>query len=149
MRPRARLASATVTSAVALLGLTAAAAASTVDCKTRPGQICSGASGPLKASIVPSTHQPKVDASWPLKVSATLAGKPAHANAIYEFLFGGSVVSTQYPRSNKHSALAFTGSFADTLVFPAESEGEPLTLRVVVSDSGHTVSLDWSIMSVK
>ena len=103
-------------------------------------------SGPLSASMVPSTHHPKVNAKWPLKVTATLHGKPAHATAVYEFLFGGSVVSTQYVHSNKH--FSFTGHFSDDLVFPPASEGEPLTLSVVIAADGHKVSLEWTITSV-
>jgi len=101
-------------------------------------------SGPLSVTFVPSTHTPKVNAKWPLSVTATVNGKPAqHATAVYEFLFGGLVVSTQYPRFNKH--FKFTGHFSDDLVFPPDSKGEPLTLRVVIKASGHTVNLNWSI----
>ncbi len=104
-----------------------------------------GASGPLAATLKPSTHTPKVNAKWPITVTATLGGKPAHATAEYEFLFGPVVVSTQYPRNNKH--YSFTGKFSDTLVFPAASVGQPLTLRVVIKAQGHTVNLNWSIKS--
>jgi hypothetical protein len=96
--------------------------------------------------MVPSTHHPKVNANWPLKVTATLRGKPAHATAVYEFLFGTSVVSTQYVHGKKH--FSFTGHFSDELVFPPASEGEPLTLRVVIAADGHKVSLNWAITSV-
>jgi hypothetical protein len=122
----------------------AQAATNTVNCTGKAGASCGGSSGPLKASMVPSTHTPQVNANWPLSVTATLSGKPAHASAAYEFLFGGAVVSTQYPRSNKH--FTFAGHFSDLLVFPPPSKGEPLTLRVVIADEGHTVNLDWSIM---
>jgi hypothetical protein len=102
-------------------------------------------SGPLTATLAPSTHTPKVNAKWPITVTATLNGKPAHASAYYEFLYGGSVVSTTYVSGNKH--FTFTGHFSDRLVFPGASVGEPLTLRVVVQDDGHTVDLDWAITS--
>ena len=104
-------------------------------------------SGPLSVTFVPSTHTPKVNAKWPLSVTATLNGKPAaHATAAYEFLFGSTIVGpTQYPHSNKH--FTFTGHFSDDLVFPPASSGEPLTLRVVIKASGHTVNLNWSITS--
>jgi hypothetical protein len=104
-----------------------------------------GSSGPLSATLEPSTHTPKVNTKWPVTVTATLKGKPAHAGAYYEFLFAGQVVSTQYVRNDKH--FSFTGHFSDQLLFPAESAGEPLTLRVVITDAGHTVNLDWSITS--
>ena len=102
-------------------------------------------SGPLSATLAPSTHTPKVNAKWPIVVTATLSGKPAHATAVYEFLYDGAVVGTGYVKNNKH--FSFTGHFSDSLVFPPSSDGEPLTLSVVISAAGHTVKLDWSIKS--
>ncbi len=102
-------------------------------------------SGPLSATLQPSTHTPKVNVKWPITVTATLSGKPAHATAFYEFLFGGQVVSTQYVSNNKH--FSFTGHYSDKLLFPPQSAGEPLTLSVVITSAGHTVKLDWSIKS--
>jgi hypothetical protein len=126
-----------VATVVVALALPAAAQATTVR----------GKSGPLSASMVPSTHHPTIKQKWPLSVTATLNGKPAHATATYEFLFNGLVVSTQYPRNNKH--FSFTGSFNDKLgPFGPSSQGQPLTLRVVIADGGHTVKLDWAITTV-
>ena len=102
-------------------------------------------SGPLSATLQPSTHTPKVNVKWPITVTATLSGKPAHATAFYDFLFGGQVVSTQYVNNNKH--FSFTGHYSDKLLFPPQSAGEPLTLSVVITSAGHTVKLDWSIKS--
>ena len=76
-------------------------------------------------------------------MTATVSAKPAHATAAYEFVFGGIVVQTEYPRNNKH--FSFTGRFSDNLVFPAASVGQPLTLRVVIKASGHTVNLNWAV----
>ena len=108
-----------------------------------------GRSGPLSVTFTPPpTHTPKVNANIPIAVSATLSGKPVHgATAKYQFLFAGTVVSTQYPRYNKH--FTFNGSFKDTLVSPAESVGEPLTLRFVFGAGGHTVSFSWAITAQK
>jgi hypothetical protein len=102
-------------------------------------------SGPLKVTLVPPpTHTPPIKTSVPISVTATLAGKPVKgATAKYEFLFGGTVVSTQYPRYNKH--FTFNGHFSDTLIFPPDSVGEPLTLRFVIADAGHTVGFNWAI----
>ena len=106
--------------------------------------VLKGTSGPLAVTFTPPpTHKPKINTNVPISVTATLKGKPAHATAAYEFLFGGMVVSTQYPRNNKH--FSFTGHFSDTLVFPGSAVGEPLTLRVVIKAAGHTVKLSWSI----
>jgi hypothetical protein len=126
--------------AAAVLAFSTASVASTVSTVKR-------SSGPLVATLKPSTHTPKIDTKWPITVTATLSGRPAHATAAYEFVFGGTVVSTQYPSNKKH--FSFTGHFSDTLVFPASSVGEPLTLRVVIKASGHTVNLNWSITSHK
>jgi len=92
-------------------------------------------SGPLSATLAPSTHTPKVNAKWPIVVTATLSGKPAHATAVYEFLYDGAVVGTGYVKNNKH--FSFTGHFSDSLVFPPSSDGEPLTLSVAVTTIGH------------
>ena len=104
-----------------------------------------GRSGPLRVTLTPPpTHTPKINTNIPIAVSATLSGKPVRgATAKYVFLFAGSVVSTQYPRNNKH--FTFNGSFKDNLVFPASAVGEPLTLRFVIGDSGHSVSFNWAI----
>jgi hypothetical protein len=145
VRPSVLLAGAAA--AAAFLGLSgAAAAAQPVSCTSKAavaGQRCGAASGPLVATMVPSTHDPKINAKWPLEVSATLKGKPAHAGAEYQFLFASTVVSTQYVRGNKH--FTFLGQFADKLVFPPDSKGEALTLQVVITDASHTVKLDWAI----
>jgi hypothetical protein len=128
--------------------LTTALAATAVSLAVSTGAVASGSlvkesSGPLSATLAPSTHTPKVNAKWPITVTATLQGKPAHASAFYEFLFGGAVVSTQYIGNNRH--YSFTGHFSDQLVFPPSAAGEPLTLDVVIKAAGHTVNLDWSI----
>ena len=125
--------------AIALGSLSVGAAASS--------PLVKGSSGPLAATQAPGSHKPTVNKKWPLAVTATLAGKPAHASAVYEYLFDGAVVATRYPNSNKH--FTFTGHFSDDLVFTSPSAGEPLTLRVVIRDSGHTVNLDWAVTPAK
>jgi hypothetical protein len=132
------------TAVISVLALGALALSPTASTAAAP--LVKGSSGPLKATLAPSTHTPKVNAKWPITVTATLSGKPAHATAVYVFLVGGLPVGgTQYPYYNKH--FSFTGHFSDKLVFPPDSAGQPLTLRVVVKASGHTVNLDWAITS--
>lgn len=104
-------------------------------------------SGPLTATIVPGTHHPKIKAKWPLSVTATLAGKPAHATALYLFMFGAMVVSTQHPYGK--NPYRFTGHYKDTFTWPPDSLGQALTLRVVVSAGGRSVDLDWAVTPVK
>jgi hypothetical protein len=125
-----------------IAGAVATAATSTA---ATAATVIKGSSGPLVATLTPSTHTPKINTLVPIAVTATLSGKPAHATAAYEFVFGGAVVSTQYPRNNKH--FSFTGHFSDKLNFPASSLGFTLTLRVVIKAAGHTVNLPCSITS--
>jgi hypothetical protein len=126
-----------------LVGVLAVAAGSSA----AAAPIIKGSSPPLAATLTPSTHTPKINTLVPIAVTATLNGKPAHATAVYLFLFGGSVVSTQYPYNNKH--YSFTGHFSDKLNFPASSLGIPLTVRVVIKAGGRTVNLNCSITSHK
>lgn len=127
---------------IVTVGAYAALAAASADASS---PVVKQSSGPLTATLLPGSHTPKVNVKYPITVTATLSGKPAHATAIYEFLFGGAVVSTQYVKSNKH--FSFTGHFSDKLLFPPDSAGEPLTLRVVIRAAGHTVDLNWTIKS--
>jgi hypothetical protein len=149
-RPTTTQLLAALLAAAALLagaGAAVAATSATVKCTNKAETACSGAAGPLHVTMVPSTHSPVIKAKWPLKVTATLSGKPASASAEYEFLYGSIVVSTQYPRYNKH--FRFTGSFSDNLVFPPPSLGQPLTLQLVIKAGSDTVNLDWTIKSVR
>lgn len=125
----------TITALLALAGPAAAAS------------VVKRSSGPLSATLTASTHTPKINVPMSIKVTATLSGKPARATLIYQYLYGGQVVSTRYPCNNK--ACSFTGHYSDKLTFPATSLGQPLTLQVVVKASGHTVKLDSSITSHK
>lgn len=138
MRLSARLSCGVAVTALLLGGGVAIAAGTTT---------VTAKSGALSGTLTAATHHPKINVKMPISVTATLSGKPAHATAKYNFLFAGSVVSTQAVKSNWH--FSFTGHYADTLDFPAQSLGEPITLQVVVSSGGHTVKLNWAIQSVK
>ena len=129
-------------------GLAAGAVAIGATSIAAAAEVIKGSSGPLAATLTPSTHTPKINTLMPISVTATLNGKPAHATAAYQFLYGGAVVApTQYPYNNKH--FSFTGHFSDKLNFPASSLGFTLTLRVVIKAAGHTVNLPCSITSHK
>ncbi len=107
----------------------------------------------FKATLRTPKIQPKVGKLWDITVTAkSNAGRPLRASAYYQFVFNGQVVSTQYPAPGtkgvgiRHSPLTFTGHFSDQLLFPARSAGIPLTLRVVVTSTGHgTVKLNHNI----
>jgi hypothetical protein len=132
MSRTARTASICLTAALVGLGPALALAA-------KP-KLVRASSGPLSATLTAPPAKPKINTSIPITVTATLAGKPAHATAVYEFLFAGAVVSTQYVHGNRH--FSFTGHYGDTLDFPKSAVGQPLTFRVVLKADGRTVNLN-------
>ena len=126
----------------------AAVAATAIVAAPALASTVTSSSGGLSASMHAGTHHPKPNKNWWITVTATLGGRPVQRAAVtYQFLYNGTVVSTQYVKYDKN--YRFNGSFRDNLVFPARAEGHPLTLRVVISDGGHSVYLPYAIQVVK
>ena len=91
------------------------------------------------AHLKAPNHTPTAKKPWPITVTATRGKTKLSGNVKYEFLFDGSVVSHQPGHS-------FTGGvYHDTLKFPSDAVGEPLTLRVIVTTKDGTVDLDWAV----
>ena len=132
--------------AVCLAGAVIALTATGAGAATK---LLKASSGPLTVTLSPpATHTPKINTNVWITVTATVTGKPAsNATAYYQFLYGGTVVSTQYVRNNKN--FKFTGHFRDNLVFPASAVGQPLTLRIIVKAGGRMVHFDWPITAHK
>lgn len=108
--------------------------------------------GPLTATFSASTHHPNCRQHWPVTVTASYHGKPAHATAFYQFLSGTQVVDTQYPftgtpRNTNDHKWVFYGSFTDNTFGPfgALSVGHPLTVRAVVHVSRYTAYPSFSV----
>jgi len=133
-----------LTAVVCIAGVAMAASAAGAPAATKTVK---ATSGPLTVVLTPpTTHAPKINVNVWITVVATLKGKPASgATAYYQFLYAGSVVSTQYVSNNKH--FTFRGSFRDNLVFPGSAVGEPLTLRIIVKAGGRMVHFDWAIQA--
>jgi hypothetical protein len=72
----------------------------------------SAAVGAIAATMHGSTHEPRVGPLWPDRFTVTSAGRPTSASLEYEFLLAGQVVA-------RRSHYAFTGSFHDTIEWPA------------------------------
>lgn len=137
----------------ALLAGAAVAAASTV----------TAADGPLKATFTAKTHDPNCKQKWPITITATYHGKPAHATAYYQFLLNGSVESTQYPFSGtkenpetkKHpngTIWHFVGSYTDNGFGPfgALATSIPtLTIRAVIQEGKYTAEPSFPVHVVK
>ena len=97
-----------------------------------------GTSGPLLATLHATTHQPKVNAAWPIHVAAYENSAPASASISYEYLFGGAVVA-------RRSHYTFTGHFSDIIRWPATAVGYQLTFRAVVTSGSSVVNLDYPV----
>ncbi len=88
-----------------------------------------------------ANHTPTVNVKWPITVDVTKGKLKLNGSVKYEFLFQGSVVSHQ-------PGHGFTrGVYKDTLLFPPDSLGQQLTLRIIVKTKYGTEHLDWAVMS--
>jgi hypothetical protein len=104
---------------------------------TSPGLV-TGTAGGVTATMQATTHQPRVNRPWPLHLTATSGGQPAHAAVDYEFVFGGQVVAHR-------SHYTFVGHFSDTLLWPSSAVGYPLTFRAAMTANGATINLDYAV----
>lgn len=95
-------------------------------------------SGGVTASLHAGTHHPKVDHAWPIRFTATRAGRASRASVSYEYLFAGQVVAHR-------SHYTFTGRFSDVFVWPSAAVGYPLTFRAVIVSEGATIDLDYPV----
>lgn len=90
-----------------------------------------------------ANHAPIVNKKWPITVDVTKGTTKLSGSVTYQFLFSGSVVSTQKGHSFKD------GVYKDSLDFPSNSLGQKLTLRIVVKTKNGTEHLDWAITPKK
>jgi hypothetical protein len=88
-----------------------------------------------------ANHTPTVNVKWPITVDVTKGKLKLNGSVKYEFLFQGSVVSHQPGHGFTH------GVYRDTLLFPPDSLGQQLTLRIIVKTKYGTEHLDWAVMS--
>jgi hypothetical protein len=106
-----------------------------------PGTV-SAVSGALTATLRAGTHHPRVNTHWPLRFTASLAGRPVRASVSYEYLLGAQVVAHR-------SHYTFTGRFSDVFTWPAAAVGYPLTFRAVIVSGGVTLDLDYPVQVVR
>ena len=94
----------------------------------------------LVATLSAPTHSPRVGAHWRYSVTAHDGdGRPLRAAVDIRFVFGGAVVG----REGTHR---FTGRWADTIEWPKQSVGYPLTFRAIVrAANGAGRTLDYTV----
>ncbi len=94
---------------------------------------------PFKATLVSSTHAPKINVHWWYEVRATSdAGRPLAARLTVQIVDPvGGVHPVQFGTSTKNlTDWPFTGRFRDFIDWPPDSRGFPLRLRVTVVADG-------------
>jgi len=99
-------------------------------------------SGPVRGVLHAQNHAPKVNQSWRYSVTVTdSAGHPLSGRVDIEFAFGGQVVGHDTPPTHPVA----NGRWHDTIQFPADAVGMPLTFQAVVHTRLGSITLDWPI----
>jgi hypothetical protein len=95
-------------------------------------------SSPIKVSLTAPTHQPKINVHWPYAVHLTRAGKPLTGRITVQIVDPiGGVHAVQFGSTTRDiTRFRFRGVFRDYIIWPAESRGIPLKLRVTVVRTG-------------
>jgi hypothetical protein len=95
----------------------------------------------LVAVLHAAGHHPHVG-NFPITLTLTRAGHPVAGHVSYEFLFGGQVVSRQPVGMESPN---FVGTFHDTLIWPANSVGYPITVRVLITTPYGPTHVDYTV----
>jgi hypothetical protein len=97
-----------------------------------------GAASGFTATLLATTHTPRVNAKWFYTVRASRAGKPARATVTSQLVDPlGTVHAVEFGCCHRNvTNHPFTGVFRDYVKFPPESQGFKVTLRVTVKAPG-------------
>jgi hypothetical protein len=99
--------------------------------------------GPVRATLHGENHAPVAGKNWMYTVRVTdAAGKPLAGTVETVFAVAGlGVVGRETPSVHKLK----NGVLADTLQFPPDAVGHPITLATVVHTSAGAVALGWPV----
>lgn len=89
---------------------------------------------PLKATLTGPTHSPKINTKWYYVVKVTQGGKPAHVRmtAVIVDPLGGTHLVEFGPTTKKIKNWPIVGRYRDYIIWPPDSRGVPLTLRITL-----------------
>jgi hypothetical protein len=101
------------------------------------------ASGPVHATLHGANHTPVAGKNWAYTVHVTDASsKPLAGTVETDFVVAGlGVVGKETPSVHKLK----NGTLSDTIQFPTDAVGHPITLVTVVHTSAGAVALGWSV----
>src|SRR5690242_11819442 len=94
-----------------------------------------GGAAPVKVTVVAPNHAPRISTHWKYSVTVTSGGKPVAARLTAQIVdpLGGShpvqLGLTKIDITNR----PVKGTFRDFIIWPPDSRGIPLTLRVIVT----------------
>ena len=105
------------------------------------------AAGGVKATLTAQTHTPRVNTKWYYSVRVTSGGKPVAGTVTAQILDPiGGVNQVVYDGTKKPiKNFPFKGTFRDYIIWPAESKGFRLTLRLTVKAAGATKVLRYPV----
>jgi hypothetical protein len=84
-----------------------------------------------------------VNRQWHYKVTVTdAAGHALGGTVLTQFVLAGQVVGRETPSTHQLQ----NGTLSDTLVFPAQAVGSPLTVQTVVRSAAGSITLGWPIL---
>ena len=101
------------------------------------------ASGPVHATLHGANHAPVAGKNWTYTVHVTdAAGKPPAGTVETDFVVAGlGVVGKETPAVHKLK----NGMLTDTLQFPPDAVGHPITLVTVIHTSAGAVAVGWPV----
>jgi hypothetical protein len=118
-------------------------ATTTTSTTTTTTPTSSVSTGPVHGRLTAENHAPVVNKDWRYALTVTDgAGHPLSGTVDIEFVFSGVVVGRDTPPTHPVT----NGRWHDTIQFPADAVGEPLTFRAVVHTRLGSITLDWPIM---
>jgi hypothetical protein len=116
--------------------------ATTMTSSTQSQGAASVTSGSVRGALHGENHAPKVKQSWRYSVVVSDgAGHPLSGTVDIEFAFAGQVVGRDTPPTHP----VVDGHWRDTIEFPADAIGMPLSLQAVVHTRLGSITLDWPV----
>src|ERR1051326_2121939 len=107
------------------------------------------ASGAVKATLSGPTHTPKAGTKWYYVLRVTQNGRPVAARITVQIVDPlGTAHPVQLGASKRNiTNYRITGTFRDYVIWPKESNGIPLTFRIIVHAGGVKKIVKYSVTS--
>ena len=103
-----------------------------------PASLLGGSAAPVKVTLTAPGHSPRIGTHWKYSLAVTKGGKPVAARLTEQIVdpIGGSHPVQLGSTTTDITNRPIKGTFRDYIIWPADSRGIPLTLRIVVTSGG-------------